>query len=267
MNMKDLLQKVLKDVGLKRSILDNAFKDAIKLLGDIKTEQSRRIKINCALSYRKNGQLCDLGSYVNIYPIVLALLGMRVTVVDYYPQLSKESPDYNSNTHKVIDVYRSVGINVIKENLYDASLPKNSFNIITSFETFEHLWHSPKPIMEKVVTALHKKGEFVLSVPNIVNLGTRLKVLAGCSPLSSFDDYFEKGYPFTGHRREMTISEVHHMMTKMGLKKVKLFTSNIKPPLGEKARFMGRFYRMITDNLPLPPGMRETICAVYKKEG
>ena len=158
-----------------------------------------------AISYRKGASVCDLGSYVNVYPVVLALLGMRVTTVDYYPQASPNSPHYNPNIQKALNIYRSVGIQVIESDLYEVTLPSESFDVITSFETFEHLWHSPKPIMEKIYSSMRKGGEFVLSVPNIVSLDKRVKVILGRSPLSSFTFYYENGNPFTGHRREMTM--------------------------------------------------------------
>ena len=59
--------------------------------------------------------------------------------------------------------------------------------------------------MEKIYSSMRKGGEFVLSVPNIVSLDKRVKVILGRSPLSSFTFYYENGNPFTGHRREMTM--------------------------------------------------------------
>lgn len=223
---RKLLQKILAEVGLSISVFDKAFNDAKKLCGSIQTEQSDRIKVSCALSYCKDGRLCDLGSYVNMYPVVLALLGMRVTIsttVDYYPQASPDHPHHSQDIPKVLDIYRSVAIEVIESNLYDVMLLEESFDIVTSFETFEHFWHSPKPVMHKIVAALRLGGDFVLSVPNIVSLKNRLKVIMGQSPLPHYPFFFEHGHPLTGHRGEMTIGEVHYMMTAMGLHRKKLF--------------------------------------------
>ena len=105
----------------------------------------------------------------------------------------------------------------------------------------------------------------VLSVPNIARLINRLRVLMGRSPLSSFPFFFENGYPFTGHRREMTIDEVHYMMAVMGLKKKKLFTENLHPPMSENASTFRRLCRTVIDKLTLPRGLRDTIYAVYSK--
>jgi hypothetical protein len=89
-----------------------------------------------AISYRKGASVCDLGSYVNVYPVVLALLGMRVTTVDYYPQASPNSPHYNPNIQKALNIYRSVGIQVIGSDLYELTFPSES---LMSLPLLRHL--------------------------------------------------------------------------------------------------------------------------------
>jgi len=181
-----LLEKILSKRNISTALFEEAYNKAIKLynIKNIDIEQSERIKIAAAISYRKNDSLCDLGSYINLYPVVLALLGMKVTTVDYYPQALPNSPHYNSNIQKALDIYRSVGICVIESDLYEVTFSKESFDIITSFETFEHFWHSPKPIVEKVYMSMRKGGEFILSVPNIVALDKRVKSVLGRAPFS-----------------------------------------------------------------------------------
>ena len=262
-----LLMKILSKRGLTATLFEDAVNQAVKLYAreNIGIEQSERIKVCAAISYRKDSSVCDLGSYVNAYPVVLALLGIRVTTVDYYPQASPNSPHYNPNIQKALDIYRSVGIRVIESDLYEVTLPSESFDVITSFETFEHLWHSPKPIMEKAYSSMREGGEFVLSVPNIVSLDKRVKVILGKSPLSSFPFYYENGNPFTRHRREMTMYEVDWMMKHTGLSKLALFTANLHPPLRGNASRLGQLYRIFGDKAPLPASMRGTIFARYEK--
>ena len=108
-------------------------------------------------------------------------------------------------------------------------------------------------------------GEFVLSVPNIVSLNNRVKVILGRSPLPSFPRYYEQGNPFTGHRREMTMCEVDWMMKHTGLSKLALFTANLHPPLGGNASRLSWLYRMLEDKVSMPASLRGTIFARYKK--
>lgn len=260
-----LLNAILSEKDLPISSFEDAFSHAISLYKDIGIEQSERIRVIAAISYQKDGAICDLGSYINAYPVVLALLGMQVTIVDYYPQASLDNHSYNTNIQKALDIYRTVGIQVIESDLYDVVLSQDTFDVVTSFSTFEHLWHSPKPIVKKIQLALREGGKFILSVPNIVNLANRLKVIVGRSPLGPFPLYFEHGNPFTGHRREMTMAEVHWMMTTMGLTKSKLFTTNLTVPLGENASAAGRLYKILTEKIPLPQVLKATIFAVYQK--
>ncbi len=261
-----LLNAILREKGLPISSFEDAFSHAISLYKDFGyIEQSERVRVCAAIAYQKDGAVCDLGSYVNAYPVVLALLGMRVTTVDYYPQASPDCAYYNPNIQKALDIYRTVGIQVIESDLYDVVLSQDSFDVVTSFETFEHLWQSPKPIVKKIHLALKGGGNFILSVPNIVSLVHRLQAIRGRTPLEPFTFYFEHGNPFVGHRREMTMAEVHWMMTTMGFTKSKLFTTNLIPPLGENAGAAVWLYKILTVKLPLPQGLRATIFAVYKK--
>lgn len=252
--------------GLQAASFEAAFSHAMSLYKDIDIEQSERIRVSAALSDQKAGAVCDLGSYINAYPVVLALLGMRVLTVDYYPQAVRGHLYYKPDIEKGLAIYRSVGIQVVEADSYDVVLPDEAFDVITSFETFEHLWHSPKPIVNKVQSALKRGGSFILSIPNIVNLASRLKVMCGRSPFEPFQLYYEYGNPFTGHRREMTIAEVHWMMTTIGLRRTKLFTANLAPPCGEDASAAGRLYRILTETFPVPQALRATIFAVNKKQ-
>jgi 2-polyprenyl-3-methyl-5-hydroxy-6-metoxy-1,4-benzoquinol methylase len=258
-----LLETILSDKGLLLSTFEDAFAHAVSLYKGIDIEQSERIKIAAAISYYKDRSVCDLGSYINPYPIVLALLGMHVTTVDYYPQALPEDHYYNPHIQSVLDIYRSVGIKVIQSDLYEYCPSPDTFDVVTSFEVFEHLWHSPKPILEASCLSLKQHGTFILSIPNIARLANRLRMIVGHSPLPRFPLYFEHGNPFTGHRREMTMAEVNWMMTRMGLKKVKLFSSNIQVPTES---FSSRLYSSFTTYMPMPRRLRATIYAIYVKE-
>jgi SAM-dependent methyltransferase len=261
-----LVETLLSEKGLPISTFEDALVHAASLYKNIPIEQSERIKVAAAISYQNDGSLCDLGSAINLYPIVLKFLGMRVTTVDYYPNSTPDHPNYSPDIQRGLDIYRSVGIQAIESDIYDFAPAPETFDVITSFQTFEHLWHSPKPIMENMVLSLKRQGAFIISLPNIAQLLNRLKLIAGQSPFESFPNYFEHGNPYTGHRREMTISEVHWMMTAMGLKKSKLFATNICVPLGKSAKASARFYSLFLDIFPMPHGLRRCIYAVYKKE-
>lgn len=250
--------------GLEPTSFDAAYEKAVSLYDGMEIERTDRIKACAAIAYREDADLCDLGSYINIYPVVLSLLGMRVTTIDNYPQRLPQSPHYNPEIDAALDIYRSVGINVIESDLYDVNLPQD-YDVITSFETFEHLWHSPKPIMKKVVAALRKGGAFILSVPNIARLGNRVKALVGRSMLPSFSTYYDKGNPFTGHRREMTSQEVDWMLRTEGLVKHSFYLASIMPPLQANASLLGRMSRFIESSPILPPSLRSQIFAEYRK--
>ena len=262
------VDKLLSRAALEPAVFNSAYDKAISLYEQkgIKIENSDRIKACAAMAYGRDRTLCDLGSYINAYPVILAILGMKVTTVDYYPQKSLDHAYFNPKIETALSIYRSAGIDVLESDLYEIDLPAGSFDIISSFETFEHLWHSPKPVMQKVVGALRVDGEFVLSVPNIARLGNRVKAVLGKSILPSFPFFYETGYPFTGHRREMTVDEVDWMMKAAGLSRRQMLTVSVMPPLGPKASGLGKAARLLENNFPFLPGkMKSQIFARYTK--
>lgn len=267
--MSPLLTRQLAISGLQRARFESAYERAKALYSSIgvSVEDSDRIKLCALLSYREQSRICDLGSYINLYPVCLALLGMKVTTVDYYPQTKLDSPFFNASIGAALELYEEVGINVIRSNLYDVELGADSFDIISSFETFEHLWHSPKPILGKVRRALAVGGNFVFSVPNIVRLTNRVKVLIGRSPLPSYPFFYDHGTPFTGHRREMTTDEVRWMLTREGFELREVFTASLMPPLGENPSFLGRTARHVENRFRfLPSSLKSQIFATTSKQ-
>lgn len=260
----NISSRLIRDAGLDQVAFDGAYNKAVALYQaqGIDIEQSERIKLCAAAGYRPGKSICDLGSYINIYPVMWALLGMQVTTVDYYPQRDPTHRYHKPEIDRALGIYREVGITAIESDLFEHEFDQQ-YDVISSFETFEHLWHSPKPIMQKSVAALRAGGEFVLSVPNIARLMSRVNALRGKSVLPPFPVYYEHGNPFTGHRREMTREEVDWMMRTEGLRKLKLFTANAMPPSTPRSTAT-KLVRWVEDHMPIPC-LRSQIFAVYVK--
>lgn len=243
--------------------LEKAFQDAKKLYGDIPIENSERSRLIASVAYGKDEHILDVGSYVSIYPVVLRILGMEVTILDSFPQrryLDKaEKIDY-----VIENIYAPLGIHIIYSDAYSAKLSENSYDRVSAFEVFEHLVDSPKPILEKIYKSLRPEGKFIMSIPNIARLGSRLKVLLGKSPLPDYSYYFEQGNPFTGHRREMTTQEVKLMLVKSGFELEDIFTTNIFVPLPLDSLSM-KWYHLLLDNIWLPTNLRRAIWAIARK--
>lgn len=247
------LIKAASDNQLDVNLLIEAAREAHNMMTEagVELEFSERICLNVAYAY-DIGPVLDIGSYVNIYPLALTLLGSNVTIVDYFPQLSPQSPYFNPAIPKAFDMLVMNNVTVINCDIYEfVSSPERSsghYARITSFECFEHLWHSPRPIVEFARERLIEGGRFIVSVPNMASLRKRAKLLLGRSVLPEYRFFYHNGNPFTGHRREMTVGEVAYLLGQVG-RDIKI----------DAFEFGGASYYQVLANHALPASFRGTI--------
>jgi protein-L-isoaspartate O-methyltransferase len=214
MKLYRLTKKILASKGLSFEPFRKAVDEACE--GMQVSPPPQRILLCAALCYKPGGAHCDLGGGTSLYNAILSRLGMRVTVVDLFA-------DHQDGW---LDRMRELGITICKSDLYEAELGENSFDVISVFETIEHLPHSPKPILENVMAALKPAGTFVMSVPNIARIENRVRTLKGRNPMGKYPIFFREGNPFLGHHREMTVKEVGWLAAEMGLQQSRVFTTD-----------------------------------------
>ena len=123
----------------------------------------------------------------------------------------------------------------------------------------EHLNVSPRLLFEKMRTILKPDGFLLFEVPNIAEFGRRIRFLFGRSPLAHYPDYFQSAYPFMGHNREMTMSEVSFLLEKTQFKinRLECYDYSASKPVG----FLGWVMAILKKIAPLK-GKEEVIMAV-----
>ena len=212
----------------------------------------QRMLLCAALCYQPGGRHLDLGGGTSLYNPILRCLGMDVTVVDLF--IGEEDG---------LARLAALGIATEQSDLYAAVLPERTYDGISMFETIEHLPHSPKPILEKVVTALKPGGRFVLSVPNMARSEDRMRMLMGRNPMGKYRVFFRDGNPFLGHHREMTMDEARWAAEEIGLTHGRVRTTDHRyKPIGKPglSRWLAEQNDLhgISDILT-PPGWRRQI--------
>lgn len=178
--------------------------------------EKKRWKKTCELitsRVRAGGTICDLGCFIPYLPVMLALSGYRVKMVDKYSVLGKKTKDAIFRLGKR---YR-IEVNDL-DILADDFRPLGSNDAVLLMAVVEHLNGSPKRLLEKIKTILSVNGRFFFEVPNIAELGKRIRFMLGDSPLADYENYFDSEYPFMGHNREMTSAEVQYMLKTSGFK-------------------------------------------------
>ncbi len=254
----------LKGVFVNQKELEHAFAEALQFYKGIDIENSDRIRRIASIAFSPGEDILDIGSYVNVYPVVLKLLGMKVTVLDSYPQ--KRKPEEKAKIDYVIqNIYKRNGIDVIEKDLYRVNLSPGAYDRVTAFEVFEHLVNSPKPIMEQIFKALRSKGLFIMTTPNIARLDQRIRALLGRSPLSYYERFYLDGNPYTGHRREMTASEIKWMLTAAGFSVEQIKGEHLVVPSNRSRSLARRIADSMLRSPLLPTTLRRTLVAIGRK--
>ncbi len=162
---------------------------------------------------RPGGIVCDLGCFVPFLPLAFARLGYRTKIVDKYRLFGEPFKQ------AIYHLAESAGIEVFDLDLVrDDLAPLQQNDVVLLLAVVEHLNGSPRRLMEKSRSIIAPGGFLLFEVPNIAELSKRLRLLLGRSPLPDYDAYLESDYPFMGHNREMTVSEVRHLFAATGFR-------------------------------------------------
>lgn len=105
------------------------------------------------------------------------------------------------------------GIPFILHNLEkDDGLPEDAFDLIIFGEVLEHLAAWPTVIFAKFFRALRKGGRLLLTTPNFLSTGNRLKMLTGQNPLEPVREDLSN----PGHFREYSMDELKTYLIRCG---------------------------------------------------
>lgn len=218
----------------------------------VEAEMGRFVRaVKWILAAQPTGRVLDLGTFIPVVPLALARLGYDVTIVErfglYGPSFERELTSLANR-----EALRVVDMDLSTEPL------QGSFEVVLLMAVLEHLNGSPIELMRRIRGIV--EGVLVVDVPNIAELGQRLRFLLGRSPLPDYATYLASGYPFSGHNREMTSSEVRHLLTETGFRAERLEVYDYIP--SERLTSRGRWLRRAKRLLPADVG--EVITALAR---
>jgi SAM-dependent methyltransferase len=151
------------------------------------------------------GTVVDLGCLLPYMPIVLARRGWNVTAVDRYDLYG---PTLRSAVERCA---KAEGFELVDADILEKP-DLGAFDVALLMAVVEHLNGSPLPLLEHIREMLNPGGRLLFEVPNLAELGKRIGLLRGRSPLPLIEEYARSDYPFTGHNREMTVAEVKWLL-------------------------------------------------------
>lgn len=116
---------------------------------------------NAALApHRRSGVLLDLGCSSGAFLQTLKGKGWDLFGIEMSAESAKQAKARS-------------GANVFVGDILDAQFPRESFDVITCFDVFEHLYE-PRKIMMKIAEWLKPGGIFYVLVPNIDSAEARI---------------------------------------------------------------------------------------------
>lgn len=190
-------------------------------------------------------KVLEIGAYLGVVSASLSRLGFAVTALDL--------PEFMQN-EKLQKRYLRNNIEPLSANLRDYKIPADSehYDLVIMCETLEHLNFNPIPVLLEISRVLRVGGILYLSLPNLVSLVNRVKLLSGNSIHNPVDDFFSQlsasDNMIVGlHWREYTSSEIRELLSRLGfaLEKQYYFTSN---QASLPARLVYRFIPSLQQN-------------------
>lgn len=130
-------------------------------------------------------------------------------------------------------------------------------NLVVMAEVIEHLYTSPKIILECVYNWLQAKGYLIIQTPNAIALRRRLNMLTGKNP----QEMIRKSRTNPGHFREYTIKELILVARETGFSVVNCSCRNY---LDGRTGIKVSLYNFICNILP--PAFRDDIFICLQKE-
>jgi SAM-dependent methyltransferase len=163
------------------------------------------------------GAVLEVGSYMGVVTLSLARAGFRVTASDL--------PLYINNT-RVRSMFEKAGVEMLQVDLQKPETPlcDGQVDAVVMCEVLEHLNFNPVPCLQEMFRILKPGGFLYLALPNLVEVGKRLRLLRGKSILAPIHEYFDQLDPKKNmsvgiHWREYTAEELSGLLTAVGFRR------------------------------------------------
>ena len=205
-------------------------------------------------------RILDLGSGAMEKPAVFRKLGFDCYAID-----DLQDPWHQRGNHRA-EIKQFAAMNGINFHLgsfetAESSFPNASFDVVSSFNTIEHLHGSPRALLNAMGHLARPNGLILLVMPNAVNLRKRLDVLRGRTNYVNISQYFHQIGEWRGHVREFTLNEMRYICESTGFHVVhcRAFETLAFDKLGSLLR---QFYLAITSLLPT---LRTSLLVIAQK--
>lgn len=246
--------------------VDSAFekvRNAFPISGyiDPHGEGERAIAVELLRARSAGGRLLDIGAGALVKTALFSNLGFECYACDDY-----QDPWHRRDGHfeKVMDFARTSGIttHVHREGDYTIPFQEESFDVVTICDVIEHLHESPRELLNVGGRLLRAGGILLITMPNVVNLKKRIKVVIGRSNYPDVAAFFCSASQWRGHVREYTLAETAYIVTTAGFEVVRAHTFDRASVMKIPWRVARAVYYVLA---ALVPTFRDSLVVVGRK--
>lgn len=205
-------------------------------------------------------RVLEIGSFFGSFSLALQRLGYRVTAVDRYDEFKGKFDAH-------VGLMEAAGVEVVRatretEGELIEALPQ--FDVVMAMAVIEHIPHTPKAFLQRLLAKLKPGGLLALDTPNLTRFWNRQWMAEGKTIFQALDQQFECEPPWEGHHREFTADEMRWMLERVGCQDVglKLFDYNML-----QFAEIDRPHIACLESMMRDPSFADTILAYGRKPG
>lgn len=196
------------------------------------------------------GIVADIGGGWGALCMALAAQGYKPILVDDYGDSAVSASDHR------YEMLRRLGVEVQKKDAtQEAAFAPNSLDGVTCIAMLEHMHHSPKPWLLKLVEALKPGGVMMIGGPNCAHILKRIRAVLGKTAWTPLDSWW-RPLEFRGHVREPNAQEYITMLQDLGLQKIILHARN-----NEGYHAASKLKRLTCQIFDYPLRLRPNLCS------
>lgn len=225
------------------------------------------------LKYYSKGKVLDIGPGFGIIPRILKQFNFSISLLDY------------TYTKQKLKMFNKFGFGTATCDASSEKFPFESsyFDIVLMSEIIEHIYLSPKHLLNEAYRILKPNGIIIITTPNFVNLRKRLWMFFGKSPMDKIEIIYNR-LPYERHSHEYTMKELCSVLkwSKFSILERYFYNFIAYQTVTKKAKEEGEFnqcakeFRInsIRQALKIPyilisiliPSLRDTLLVIGKKQ-
>jgi len=159
-----------------------------------------------------------------IFSILLKSFYDKVYVIDDFVDY-KDLDRWQKFTYNLMKKNKVKSIKKDLSDVNNLNIDFKNTSVICTFNFIEHLHNSPKRLFKKCLKEIKYNAPICIGTPNSNNLRKRFSAIFGNYSWSNFEEYWDD-YPFRGHVREPSVSDLNEIVQRLGYTKYQNYGRN-----------------------------------------